>query len=291
MSKNDEPTPSNSLKMYLQENKNTNPIGIFDSGIGGLTVAYAVKELLPHEQIIYFGDTAHLPYGEKSMAALQAYSIKAVDFLLKHHCKIILFACNSASSAAFELIKEYTATKAKVIDVIQPVVNYVATNFEGKNIGLIGTRQTINSNTYLQKIDKTDKNINLSSVATPLLASMIEEGFFNNTISKSVIAEYLSDESLQNIEGLILGCTHYPLIKKDIDLFFKENFSQKVEIIDGSFIVAEEVRIFLEQNNLLNPYSTKEDIFYVSDLTKSFEETTKIFFRKTVELELYKLWE
>ena len=120
---------------------------------------------------------------------------------------------------------------------------------------------------------------------------MIEEGFFNNTISKSVISEYLSDESLQTIEGLILGCTHYPLIKKDIDLFFKENVSQKVEIIDGSFIVAEEVRIFLEQTNLLNPHSTKEDVFYVSDLTKSFEETTQLFFRKKVELELYKLWE
>ena len=199
---------SAALKTYLQDTKRTNPIGIFDSGIGGLTVAHAVKKLLPHEQIIYFGDTAHLPYGEKSTAALQAYSIKAVDFLLKHNCKIILFACNSASAAAFELIREYTATRAKVIDVIQPVVNYVATRFEGKNVGLIGTRQTINSNAYLQKINQTDKDVRLFSVATPLLASMIEEGFFNDTISKSVIAEYLSDESFQNIEGLILGCTH-----------------------------------------------------------------------------------
>ncbi len=288
MSKNDE---QNSLKLYLQETKKINPIGIFDSGIGGLTVAQAVKELLPHEQIIYFGDTAHLPYGEKSRVALQAYSIKAVDFLLKHNCKIILFACNSASSAAFELIKEYTATRAKVIDVIQPVVNYVTTNFEGKNIGLIGTRQTINSNAYLQKINKENKNITLSSLATPLLASMIEEGFFNNTISQSVISEYLSDKSLQKIEGLILGCTHYPLIKKEIDLFFQKTFKNKVDVIDGSFIVAEEVRIFLEKTSLLNPYSVQEDIFYVSDLTKSFEETTKIFFKKTVKLELYKLWE
>ena len=288
MSEKDKHTSST---VSVQDSKKTNPIGIFDSGIGGLTVAHAVKKLLPHEQIVYFGDTAHLPYGEKSTAALQAYSIKAVDFLLKHNCKIILFACNSASAAAFELIKEYTATRAKVIDVIQPVVNYVAHRFEGKTIGLIGTRQTINSNAYLQKINQTNKDIHLVSLATPLLASMIEEGFFNNTISQSVIAQYLSDASLQNIEGLILGCTHYPLIKKEIELYFQENFTQKVEIIDGSFIVAEEVRIFLEQNNLLNPYSTKEDVFYVSDLTKSFEETTKIFFRKKVELELYKLWE
>jgi len=124
------------------------PIGIFDSGIGGLTVAYAVKHVLPNENIIYFGDTAHLPYGDKSTAAIQAYAVKICDVLIKHNCKAILIACNSASSAAYQLSKEYVGSKAKVINVIDPVISYLGDHFENKTIGLIGTKKTVNSNVY-----------------------------------------------------------------------------------------------------------------------------------------------
>lgn len=261
------------------------PIGIFDSGIGGLTVASAISKLLPNEQLIYFGDTAHLPYGEKSTAAIQAYSIKISNFLVAENCKLILIACNSASAAAYELVKEYIGDKLKVVNVIDPVVNYVGEQFAEKNVGLIGTKQTINSGVYKKKIDELNVGINLKSLATPLLASMIEEGFFNNSISKSVINQYLSDVTLSDIESLILGCTHYPLIKNEINEFYKGN----VAIIDSSEIVALYLKNYLEMLRLANDTKTAEDKFYVSDYTQSFEVSTQIFFNKKVNLELVTL--
>lgn len=263
------------------------PIGIFDSGIGGLTVAYAVKKILPDENLIYFGDTAHFPYGDKSTAAIQAYAVKICDMLIKHNCKVVLMACNSASSAAYQLAREYTGSKAKVINVIDPVISYVGNHYEGKTIGLIGTKKTVGSNVYQRKIDKLNKNISLKSLATPLFAPMIEEGFFENAISEKIIHEYLSDPKLFGIEALILGCTHYPLIKKQIADFYKG----KVDVIDSSEIVAKFLKDYLQKNNLLNDNSEGIDKFYVSDYTKSFAESTRIFFKKEVHLEHYPLWE
>src|SRR5688572_11549281 len=230
--------------MPVQELKNL-PIGIFDSGIGGLTVAHAIAKLLPNEQLFYFGDTAHLPYGDKSTAAIQAYSVKICDLLIRQNCKVILIACNSASAAAYELVKEYVGSKAKVLNVIDPIVQYIAKTYPGKSIGLIGTKQTVNSNVYKKKVDALDLGITLKSLATPLLAPMIEEGFFNNNISESVIATYLSDPTLENIEALILGCTHYPLIKNQISNFYEG----KVDVLDASELVAEYVRHYLKEHN------------------------------------------
>lgn len=266
---------------------NSNPIGIFDSGIGGLTVAHAVTTLLPHESIIYFGDTAHLPYGDKSSSAIKAYSIKICNVLLQQKCKIILIACNSASAAAYELVREYVGTKAKVINVIDPVINYLSTTYSEKTIGLIGTKQTINSNIYKKKIDNLNKNINLKSLATPLLAPMIEEGFFNNNISESIIQEYLRSTDLDNIEALILGCTHYPLIKKQIENYYQQN----VYVIDTSEIVAKELKNYLSNNQMFNTVDYHIKHFYVSDYTKSFENSTKIFFGEQIHLKHYPLWD
>ncbi|MDB5262237.1 MAG: glutamate racemase [Adhaeribacter sp.] len=263
------------------------PIGIFDSGIGGLTVAHAITELLPHEQILYFGDTAHLPYGDKSTAAIQAYAVKICDLLVKQKCKVILIACNSASTAAFDLVREYVGSKAKALNVIEPVIAYVGENFPDKNIGLIGTKQTVNSNVYRKKIDDLNRNITLNSVATPLLAAMIEEGFFNNNISESIIQAYLSEPALQNIAALILGCTHYPLIKYQIDNYYKG----QVAIVDASQIVAQHVKDYLESQDLAAEALTKDHTFYVSDFTRSFEASTRIFFGREVQLKHYPLWE
>jgi len=263
------------------------PIGIFDSGIGGMTVASAVTRLLPQENTIYFGDTAHLPYGDKSTAAIQAYSIKICNMLIQQNCKLILIACNSASAAAFELVKEYVGSKARVLNVIDPVVDYIKERYEGKTVGLIGTKQTVLSNVYKKKVDALDKNINLRSLATPLLAPMIEEGFFDNNISESIIRSYLSDSSLANIEALILGCTHYPLIKKQIQQFY----GSQVEILDTSEIVANSLRALLEQHYLVNERGAGKRQFYVSDYTLSFEQSTNIFFGKQIHLEHYPLWE
>ena len=266
---------------------NSNPIGIFDSGIGGLTVAHAVTTLLPNENIIYFGDTAHLPYGDKSSSAIQAYSIKICNVLLQQKCKVILIACNSASAAAYELVREYVGSKAKVMNVIDPVIDYLSITYSEKTIGLIGTKQTVNSNIYKKKVDNLAKEITLKSLATPLLAPMIEEGFFNNTISESIIQEYLRNIVLDDIEALILGCTHYPLIKTQIEHYYQG----KVNVLDTSEIVAKSVEKYLSENQNLNVMNAHIKHFYVSDYTKSFETSTKIFFGEQIHLEHYPLWE
>ncbi len=266
--------------------KKEQPIGIFDSGIGGLTVAYAIKQMMPAENLIYFGDTAHLPYGDKSEAAIQAYSIKIADVLLKKNCKVIVIACNSASSAAYELLKEYVQHSIKVINVIDPMVDWVTNQFHDCTIGLIGTKRTVQSGIYAKKIVTSKSNILLHALPTPLLVPMIEEGFFNNKISHDIIEEYLCDPLLENIEALILGCTHYPLIKKEINEFYQN----KVTVLDSSEMVAKALHDHLAAQELLNDLPGCQDHFLVSDFTDSFEASTKLFFHETVQLEKHPLW-
>jgi glutamate racemase len=261
------------------------PIGIFDSGIGGLTVARAVKTKLPNEQIIYFGDTAHLPYGDKSTAAIQAYSIKITQLLLEKGCKLILIACNSASAAGYELVKEYVGRKAKVLNVIDPVVDYLREHYPGKTVGLIGTKQTVNSGVYQKKVGALHQDINLKSLATPLLVPLIEEGICNGEIAEKVIGRYLNDPVLDDLKALILGCTHYPLIKPAIERYY----GSVVEVIDSSEIVAQALHAYLGFNNLHNRKAIGADQFMVSDFTDSFEISTKHFFGESVQLELVQL--
>lgn len=262
------------------------PIGIFDSGIGGLTVAHAIKNKLPNEKLIYFGDTAHLPYGDKSEAAIQAYSVKIADILLKKGCKVIVIACNSASSASYELLKEYVASRARVINVIDPMVEFICTNYAKANVGLIGTKRTIESNVYASKIEGCDKEINLYSIATPLLVPMIEEGFYNNKISMEIIEAYLSNEDLQEIEALILGCTHYPLIRKQLSSYYHG----KVDLLDSAEVVANYLADYLENAELKASHSTPKHEFVVSDYTVSFEASAKMFFQEKIRLRKYPLW-
>lgn len=267
-------------------NKNA-PIGIFDSGVGGLTVAQAVKNLLPEEDMIYFGDSAHLPYGDKSAATIQAYSIKITDILLERGCKIILIACNSASAAAFDLIKEYTGSKAKVFNVIDPVVDYLSSNGRHRKVGLIGTLQTVNSKVFETRVIKRNIDVELSALATPLLVPMIEEGFIHDSVSHEIIANYLNDPKLSGIDALILGCTHYPIIKEDIKEFYKS----KVELVDSANIVAQSLKQQLETLNLLSDQTKGNDQFLVSDFTPAFEKAASLFFNKEIHLEKYPLWE
>ena len=258
------------------------PIGIFDSGIGGLTVARAVKHALPNEQIIYFGDTAHLPYGDKSTAAIQAYSVKITQLLLEKGCKLILIACNSASAAGYDLVTEYVGEKAKVLNVIDPVVDYLRENYPGKKVGLIGTKQTVNSGVYKEKVHALNQNIDLQSLATPLLVPIIEEGFYHGEITERIIEKYLGDPQLQDLHAIILGCTHYPLIKPAIQNYY----GAEVEVIDSSEIVARALNSYLGFNNLYNRGATALDYFMVSDYTDSFELSTKQFFGESIHLEL-----
>lgn len=263
------------------------PIGIFDSGIGGLTVAAAIARRLPAERIVYFGDTAHLPYGEKSATALRSYAIGIGDFLVAQGCKVIVIACNSASAVATETLKKHLGKSIPVIDVIGPTARYAARHNSTGKIGVIATKATVHSRIYARRIEKLSPEAKVTMLATPLLVAMIEEGFFNNNISKAVIAAYLEKSNLRDIEALILGCTHFPLIKKEIEKHYKGT----VKVIDSTDIVAETAAEVLRKHHLASAFAGKpQHKFYVSDLTPSFTESTQIFFGTKVKLERRNLW-
>lgn len=266
------------------------PIGIFDSGIGGLTVAHALVTALPRENIIYFGDTAHLPYGDKSTAAIQAYSVKIAHMLLQQECKLILIACNSASAAAYELVKEYIGSKAIVMNVIDPTVRLLKEQYAHKRIGLIGTRQTVNSHIYKKKLDDVNASIQLSACATNLLASAIEE-FGNHTVIEALLNEYLNTPTLKNIDALVLACTHYPVIKERIQKQYEAISQRKIDIIDSSEIVALAVKKQLDKNHLHNDNGNSNKHFYLSDYTESFAANAALFFGDDITLEHYPLWD
>jgi len=257
-------------------------IGIFDSGAGGLTVAAAVKNLLPNEKIIYFGDTAHLPYGDKSKETVKNYSLRITDFLLEKKCKIILIACNTASAAAYEAVKERVGDNAIVINVIDPATEFVAFKNNFKKIGVIGTKGTVSSGSYSEKIKELKKDIEVVSLQTPLLVPMIEEGFIYDNISNAIIKEYLSNEKLNGIDALILGCTHYPIIKNQIRKFY--NF--QTTVVDSSLVVAQKLKKVLIKNELLNIKNhIPEHEFYVSDYTDFFKTLAEMFFDDDVNLQ------
>lgn len=257
------------------------PIGLFDSGVGGLTVANAIRNILPYEKMIYFGDTAHLPYGDKSRDTIIQYSLSIVSFLLSRNCKIILIACNTASSNAFDEVKDFVGNKALVMNVIDPVTSYVAENPDVKNVGVIGTKATILSEKYKSDLYKKNKLIEVSSLATPLLVPMIEEGFIFDDISNAVIRAYLSKKELEGIDTLILGCTHYPIIRNQISKFF--NF--EVNVIDSANIVAEKLNDLLIKMDLLSQHRRKDEHeFFVSDHTEYFDIIAKMFFGNKINL-------
>jgi len=256
------------------------PIGIFDSGVGGLTVARAVKDLLPQEAIVYFGDTAHLPYGDKEAATIQAHAIRICDFLLQKHCKVILIACNSASAAADDLVRMHVGKRAAVLNVIDPMIDYIGGQFQGQIIGLIGTQQTVQSGVYEKKIQALCLDIQLKALATPLLVPMSEAGF-TQSISQEVIYSYLQSPALRGIKALILGCTHYPVIKTQIQAFYQHQLA----VIDATVITALYLQHFLVRHRLLSTHQKAQDHFMVSALTEDFEKATRIFFGHSVHLE------
>ncbi len=267
------------LFLYFYFMKNS-PIGIFDSGIGGLTVANAIKKVLPNESIIYFGDTQHLPYGEKSKKAIQNFSEKIIAFLVSKKCKIIIIACNSASSVTKYNINR-KGKNTPIFNVIDPVVIEVSKNCSKDYIGVIGTKATISSGIYKKRIAELCGNKKINSLATPLFAPMIEEGFINEDISSTIIANYLSNKKLENIKHLILACTHYPLIQEKINDYYKG----RVNVIDSANIVAKYIAKYLKNENLLNHNISNQHYFYVSNYTKSFEKSAKFFFKETIKLE------
>jgi glutamate racemase len=262
------------------------PIGIFDSGIGGLTVANAVSKLLPNEQLIYFGDTAHLPYGEKSPRAIKQYAYMIADFLLEHRCKAIVIACNTASAIAYSFLKELYKEDVIVFSVIDPVIHGVIQDDSIKKVGIIGTQATIKSNVYETRFKELKPELEVISLATPLLAPMIEAGFYNNSTSETILRSYLEHDNFKDIDALILACTHYPLIKEDI----RKILNPEVRIIDNIDFSAREIELELKRYYLLSDKKSGDNRFYVSDYTESFERTTKIFYKEQIHLELANIW-
>jgi len=263
-----------------------NPIGIFDSGIGGLTVASAICKKLPGERLVYFGDTAHLPYGDKSPDSIKYYSIRISQLLLQKKCKMIVIACNTASALAYETVKDFVGKQALVVNVIDPVVEEVLRQKRLHRIGVIGTKGTVKSDIYARKLKAGNSKLHVESLATPLLVGMIEEGFFNNKISRTIIADYLSRSRLKKIDSLILACTHFPLIKPEIE----EYYNGKVEVIDSAKVVAESVSELLNKKKLISSQKKTVHQFFVSDFTRSFERSTKFFFRKKIQLQELGIW-
>ena len=181
------------------------PIGIFDSGIGGLTVAHAISKLLPNEQIVYFGDTAHLPYGDKSPELIHSFVKNISDFLLnKEHCKSVIIACNTASATSYEFLRDLHKGSYPIINVIDPIIEAIAKDDSLKNIGLIATKTTIESGVYQEKMERRNPDIKMNALPTPLLAPMIEEGFSRDKISNTIIENYLSHPSLKILTLLFL---------------------------------------------------------------------------------------
>ena len=265
--------------------KASQPIGIFDSGIGGLTVAKAITQLLPNESIIYFGDTEHMPYGGKSMEHIKGYSMQIADFLISKNVKMIVIACNSASSVAYYPLLEKYKDTIDIVSVITPVAEFIANNKFDK-VGIIGTKPTIKSQAYESEIAMQSTTTKVASVPTPLLAPMIEEGFYNNNISQTIINSYLDHRKLRSLNALVLACTHYPLIKKEVEKFYKK----KIEIIDPAQLAAQKVKSILEQKKLLYKGAKKKDQFFVSEYTDSFEKSTKLFYSQAVQIQEVDMW-
>lgn len=267
--------------------KKQQPIGIFDSGIGGLTVANAFSSALPKEQILYFGDTAHLPYGDKSAEAVLGYSIRIAHLLMEMKCKLVVIACNTASSVAYGPLMIAHHNEVGMFNVIDPLVAGVAAQKDVKRIGVIGTKGTIASGLYERKLKMALPDVEVVSMATPLLVPMIEEGFAKKQISIELIREYLDDSRLQDIDTLILACTHYPLIRNQIEAFY----DGRVKVFDSTDFTVEAVRHHLNKLNLLNDGQRDEHHFFVSDFTESFEKTTRLFYGERIHLEHLNIWE
>ncbi|HRE41597.1 MAG TPA: glutamate racemase [Ignavibacteria bacterium] len=262
-----------------------NPIGIFDSGIGGLTVAKSIFEQLPSEDIIYLGDTARLPYGTKSRETVILYSIECVKFLLKRKVKMIIIACNTASSVAIPFLKKIT--KIPVIGVIEPGATAAAKNTIKDRIGVIGTNGTINSKAYDLNIQKINKKIKVYSQVCSLFVQLAEEGWTDNKITGLICKEYLSPLKNKNIDTVILGCTHYPVLKKPI----QKTLGKNIKLIDSGFETAKEVKNILLKKKLSNTKNKKGNHrFFVTDYPNKFQEVSERFLgQKILDVKKIKL--
>lgn len=259
------------------------PIGVFDSGIGGLTVVKRFLSTLPNENIIYFGDTARVPYGSKSNSTVIEYSLQDAQFLINKNVKAIVVACNTASSVAIEEIRK--AFDVPVIGMIGPGSKSAIQNTRNKKIGVIGTRATINNSAYAKRLKSYDSSLEIFEKACPLFVALAEEGWTHHEATFKIAEEYLAELRQKEIDTLILGCTHYPILSRVI----QEVIGKDVALIDSGVASAEVVKEELRKNNLLSESSLKgTPAFYVSDIPVKFKEVAGLFLGQPVE-EVHKI--
>ena len=238
---------------------NKDSIGVFDSGVGGLTVLAEIKKELPNENIVYLGDTAHFPYGDKSKEDIIEYSKENVKTLIEHDAKIIVIACGTATSQAIEVLKK--EFDIPIIGIIEPTVQYIKER-NINEIGVIATEGTIRSGAWERELKKEIRGIHVINKACPMLATIAEEGRALSYEGRQVIREYMEPFKKNKIDKIILGCTHYPIYEKLI----REELEYDVELINTGTTVAKHLKDILLKNNLQNKQAkTKEDVI----LTKS----------------------
>ena len=241
------------------------PIGMFDSGVGGLTVLSELKKVLPNEDIIYLGDTKSFPYGNKSEQTILELSQRCVEFLLKKNVKLIVIACGTATSQALETLQE--EYDIPIIGIIKPTVEYLKTKAKpGEKIGIIATKGTIKSKQWEKQIREKIQDCNLDSSECPLLAPMAEEGWISNEIAKYTIKEYM--KPFKNTDYLVLGCTHYPLFK---DLILQE-LGNKVDVINIGEKLGKYLKKYIEEKGLLKESGTGKYEIYLTDKETNFIE-------------------
>jgi glutamate racemase len=255
------------------------PIGIFDSGVGGLTVVKEIMKLLPDEQIIYLGDTARVPYGSKSEKSIKGFTLEASLFLLEHDVKMIIIACNSASSVAVDYMKKMF--KIPFLGVIEPGAEAAIKKTENNKVGVIGTTRTIESDAYTKAIHRLQPGITVFKKACPLFVPLAEEGWVDHKITRMVANEYLDKLNISGIDTLILGCTHYPILKGII----QEVVSEEVSLIDSGVETAKITKNILNRYKLNANRENEEPnhIFYVTDAPDKFRKIGERFLGKDIE--------
>lgn len=256
---------------------NNQPIGIFDSGIGGLTVMAEIIRALPNENIIYFGDTAHVPYGSKSKSVVTDFSLNIAAFLRKKNVKMIVVACNTASAYALSLLRK--KFDIPLIGVIDPGAKNAVEKTKNKKIGVIGTEGTINSSSYTSAIKRYLKTSKIFARACPLFVPLAEEGWFNHKVTYEVAKEYLSPLVKKGIDTLVMGCTHYPTLKNVI----RNVVGKDIILIDSARSCAKEVTDVLNKNNMNASNTIKSSYkFFVSDVPEKFKIIGQRFLKKPI---------
>jgi len=254
------------------------PIGVFDSGVGGLTVVKELMRILPNEKIVYFGDTARVPYGIKSKQTIIKFSLENILFLLKQDVKTIVIACNTSSSIALPIIRRHF--KIPIVGVIGPGAREAVYATKNKRIGVIATKATINSGAYEAEIKRFDPAIKVFNQACPLLVPLAEEGWVNTKAARDIASFYLQPLKKAKVDTLILGCTHYPLLKN----VFKSVLGNSIRLIDSAQQVAYETKEVLDNEGLLNKKNIcGKPIFYVSDELQQFKKVAKNFLGRNIE--------